>query len=197
MLPSGYMSEHSHVVVAFDFSHSAHAALERAIGIAARAPWHVLHVVCAIHPRVPFPALPADRIDIAYADRVQEAASEEIAALLDTVPLAEPVHYFVHARIGRKPADEILGVAEDVGADLIVIGSKGLTGLERVMLGSTSERVVREAGCTVEVARPRRYAYKPLLEIVEHQADRHYVPPHRYHYDERRVDHRPEHWPLY
>jgi nucleotide-binding universal stress UspA family protein len=191
------MSEHSQVVVAFDFSHSAHAALDRAIGIATRAPWHVLHIVCAIHPRQPFPALPTSRIDIVYADRVQEAAAAEVAAALDAQPTREEVHYFVHARIGKKPADEILGVAEDVGADLIVIGSKGLTGVERAMLGSTSERVVREAGCTVEVARPKRYAFKPLLEVVEHHARRHYVPPHRYGYDDRRAIHRPEDWPLY
>jgi nucleotide-binding universal stress UspA family protein len=191
------MSEHSQVVVAFDFSHSGHAALGRAVGIAMRAPWHVLHVVCAIHPRHPFPALPTDRIDIVYADRVQEAAAAEVAGALNAAQLYESVHYFVHARIGRKPADEILGVAEDVGADLIVIGSKGLTGVERVMLGSTSERVVREAGCTVEVARPKRYAYKPLLDVIEHHAHQHYVPPHRYHYEDRRATHRPDDWPLY
>ncbi len=191
------MSEHSQVVVAFDFSHSGHAALERAIGIVTRAPWHVLHVVCVIHPRFPFPALPADRVDIVYADRVQEAASDEIAAELGAVQIADAVHYFVHARIGKKVADEVLAVADDVGADLIVVGSRGLTGLERAMIGSTSERIVREAGCTVEVARPKRYAYKPLLEVVEHHAHQHYVPPHRYSYEDRRISRRPENWPLY
>lgn len=191
------MREYIQVVVAFDFSHSGHAALERAVGIARRAPWHVLHVVCAIHPRLPFPALPTDRIDITYADRVQEAAAAEVAVELGATRTDDPVHYFVHARLGRKPADEVLAVAEDVGADLIVVGSKGLTGLERAMLGSTSERIVREAGCTVEVARAKRYAYKPLLEVTEHHAHQHYVPRHRYSYEDRRVNRRPDDWPLY
>jgi nucleotide-binding universal stress UspA family protein len=191
------MSEHSQVVVAFDFSHSGHAALERAIALALRAPWHVLHIVCAIHPRLPFPALPTDRIDIDYADRVQRAVSDEVAAELGAIETSERVTFFVHARIGRKAATEVLAVAEDVGADLIIVGSKGLTGLERAMLGSTSERIVREAGCTVEVARPKRYAYVPRLDIIEVEHRGHYVPPHRYTYEDNRVARRPPDWPLY
>lgn len=191
------MAEHSQVVVAYDFSHSGHAALERAVGVAIRAPWHVLHVVCVIHPRIPFPALPTDTIDIAYADRVQEAASSELAHELGSMASSGRVSFFVHARIARKAAAEILAVAEEVGADLIIVGSKGLTGLERAMLGSTAERVVREAGCTVEVARPKRYAYVPRLEIIDVERHHDYVPPHRYTYEDRRVTRRPDEWPLY
>lgn len=192
------MSQHSQVVVAYDFSHSGHAALERAIALAARAPWHVLHVVAVIDPRFPFPALPTKHVDIAYADRVQDAVSAEIAHELGARQVEGHVHFFVHARIGKKVADEILRVAEEVGADLIIVGSKGLTGVERAMIGSTSERIVREAGCAVEVARPKRYPDVKLLDIVGVSDAHHdYVPPHRYSYEDRRVSRRPEDWPLY
>jgi nucleotide-binding universal stress UspA family protein len=198
MLPWEIMPEPSQVVVAYDFSHSGHAALERAIAVATRAPWHVLHIVCAIDPRMPFPALPTDHVDIDYADRVQRAVSDEVAAELGSMEVPAQVNFFVHARIGKKAAKEILEVAEDVGADLIIVGSKGLTGLERAMLGSTSERVVREAGCTVEVARPKRYPFVPLLEVTDAEPHHsHYVPPHRYSYEENRVIRRPDEWPLY
>ena len=191
-------AEQSQVVVGFDFSNSGRAALERALGIVMRAPWHVLHFVCAIDPRVPFPAVPAKHVDFEYADRVQEAVSDIVTQELIANAIDDRVHFFVHARIG-KPHEEILGVAYDVGADLIIVGSHGLTGVERAMLGSTAERVVREAGCTVEVAREKTYRYMPRLEIRDAgPADDHhkYVPPHRYSY-EQRVARRPNDWPLY
>ncbi|MBN2508269.1 MAG: universal stress protein [Verrucomicrobia bacterium] len=51
-------------------------------------------------------------------------------------------------RIG-KPFREITGAARELGADLIIIATHGHTGLERVLLGSTAERVVRFAPCPV------------------------------------------------
>jgi len=148
------MSEASHVVVAYDFSGSGRAALERAIGIVIRAPWHVLHVVCVLDPHFPFPALPKpDHVDVDYSNQVVAAITAELSAALGERAGAS---FYVHAPIGRKAAPKILEVAEQIGADLIIVGSNGLTGVERLLVGSTSERIVREAGCTVEVARPKR-----------------------------------------
>ncbi len=148
------MTELSQVVVAYDLSHSGRAALERAVGVAIRAPWHVLHVVCVIDPRLPFPALPAKHVDLEYANRVVAKVTEVVLGELGE---RRGVQFHVHAPIAKKVAPKILEVAESLGADLIIVGSKGLTGLERAMIGSTSERIVREAGCTVEVARLKRY----------------------------------------
>ena len=109
---------------------------------------------------------------------------------------ADRIQFFVHVRIG-KPADELLELAREVGADLIIVGSKGLTGVERLVLGSVSEKVVREAGCTVEVARPKTYDYVELSRIVDAEPHLSYVPPHRYRYEDHRVEMRPPEWPLY
>jgi len=49
--------------------------------------------------------------------------------------------------------NSILNMAEDVGADAIVIGHRGLGGLERLVQGSLSQKVVQKAECTVIVAR--------------------------------------------
>lgn len=187
----------SPVVVGFDFSHSGGAALHRAVTLAGRAPFHVLHVVCVIDPKEAIPSIPSySGVDCMYAARVQEALAIEMQCELDRVEVSGRVHFFVHARIG-KAAQEILALASEVGADLIIVGSKGLTGLERMLLGSTSEHVVREAGCTVEVARPKRYPEVTLLPIEMVDPDHTYVPPHRYTYEDRRVNLRPAEWPLY
>lgn len=195
------MSRHvSPVVVGYDFSQSGRAALHRAVTLAGRAPFHVLHVVCVVDPKAPIPSIPSyNGVDYMYAARVQEALAAEIQQELDRADVRGTVHFFVHARIG-KAAEEILLLAREVGADLIIVGSKGMTGLERLVLGSTSEHVVREAGCTVEVARPKQYAEVELtpVEPVDPNAPRHaYVPPHRYTYEDHRVNLRPAEWPLY
>jgi nucleotide-binding universal stress UspA family protein len=186
------------VVVAYDFSQSGNAALYRAIALAARAPFHTLHFACVVDrhgPGLPV-SVPHDRIDYAYTERLQQALTELVAQELRAADLQSRVHFFVHVRIG-KPADELLSLAYEIGADLIIIGSKGLTGVKRLILGSVSEKVVREARCTVEVARPKTYDFVELAEIVDVEPHLSYVPPHRYSYEDHRVELRPNEWPLY
>lgn len=188
-------STYSQVVVGFDFSHSGRAALYRAIALATRAPFHVLHFVCVIEPHHPIHALPGKKVDYDYAERIQHMLTDEIEQELRAAKAAVRVHFNVHARIG-KPAEEILDLAREVGADLIIVGSKGLTGVERLVLGSVSERVVREAGCAVMVARPKSYEFVDLMEVREVEPSHHYVAPHRYYYEENRLNVRPADWPI-
>jgi nucleotide-binding universal stress UspA family protein len=194
------MSTHpTHVVVGYDFSHSGHQALRRATTLAARQSHHVLHVICVIDPHTPIPSIPSyDGVDHMYAARVQESLAFAIHEELELANAGQ-VHFFVHARINHKPAREILELAREVGADLIIVGNHGIVGVERMLLGSTSEKIVREARCTVEVARAKRYPNVELLDIVDHEPDgKHpYVPPHRYVYEDHRVNLRPPEWPLY
>jgi nucleotide-binding universal stress UspA family protein len=53
-----------------------------------------------------------------------------------------------HTRTG-DPADAILSFAEEVGADLIVVGNKGLTGARRFLLGSVPDKISHHAPCSV------------------------------------------------
>jgi len=172
------------VVVAYDFSPSSERALARAIEVAARAPQHVLHIVAAIDSHAH------------AADAVQRSIIENVTKAFAGRETAAEIQFFVHARIG-KPAEEILAVASDVGADLIFIGSHGKTGVERLVLGSVSERVVREAKCPVLVARPKTYADIDLLRVTryEHERTRHRE-PHCYTYTDRQVVLRPDAWPI-
>ncbi len=59
-----------------------------------------------------------------------------------------------HHRAGPA-ATEIITVSEEIGAGLIVMGSRGLIGLERMAMGSVSESVVRHAHCPVMVVRQK------------------------------------------
>jgi nucleotide-binding universal stress UspA family protein len=61
-----------------------------------------------------------------------------------------PVH---HIFLEGDPAAEIVRYAVDAGMDLIVMGTHGRTGLERLLLGSVAEKVMRDAPCSVLVVK--------------------------------------------
>jgi nucleotide-binding universal stress UspA family protein len=157
-------------------------------------------------PRPPFPvghrsairrAGPGKTIDYAYAEQVQTELTAMIQAAFAAREALGTVHFFIHTRIGNA-AEEVLLAARELSADMIVVGSHGHTGMKRLLLGSVSERIVREAECPVIVARPKTYAPVKLLDVVSvapHVA--HYVAPHRYSYQDTRVTRRPNDWPLY
>jgi nucleotide-binding universal stress UspA family protein len=60
-----------------------------------------------------------------------------------------------HLAMG-EPAREIVHLAEDLGAGLIVVGSRGRGGMRRALMGSVSDSVVRHAHCPVLVVRPEQ-----------------------------------------
>jgi nucleotide-binding universal stress UspA family protein len=59
----------------------------------------------------------------------------------------------VTASSPASPSQEILNEAEKTNPDLIVLGNKGTSGVTRFLLGSTAERIVRYAKCSVLVVR--------------------------------------------
>jgi nucleotide-binding universal stress UspA family protein len=194
------MIEASHpvqVVVAYDFSPSSGQALARAVEVAARAPQHVLHIIAVLDPHDRATSGGSmEGVTYETADRLQQMILERVTAAFADRPTASEVQFFVHARIG-KPAAEILGLASEVGADLIFIGSHGKTGLDRLLLGSVSERVVREAGCPVLVARPKSYADIDLMKVMRYDHPRApHREPHLYTYRNKQVQLRPNDWPI-
>lgn len=180
------------VVVAYDFSPSAEEALMRAVDVAARAPKHVLHIVSALDP-----FSHGRHTSHQAAEAVQQRIHERACAAFAGRETAAEVQFYIHARIGQA-AEQILDVAREVGADLIFIGSHGKTGIERLLLGSVSERVVREALCPVMVVRHKLYENVDLLRVMPYPHERHaFHPPHRYSYVDRRVITRPPDFPIY
>lgn len=190
-------NRHIQVVVGYDFSPSSEQALLRAVEVACRAPQHTLHVIAAIDPRQGLPVRAAKDIDWSYAEAIQTMIVERVKLAFAGRPSVEEVQFFAHARIGRKPAEEILDLCKEVGADLVFIGSHGATGLERLVLGSVSERIVREAKCPVMVVRAKTYPEVALLEVFPYEHERKPHPePHRYSYSGRAEVTRPNDWPI-
>jgi nucleotide-binding universal stress UspA family protein len=138
----------THLLVATDGSPSAGEALRRAAALAASlgARLTVLHVATPVVSSFDWPrgharAARAARLE---GERLLEDARGAVAG----TPVATEIH------IG-DPADVICRRAADLGADLVVVGSRGLGGIERLVVGSVSGAVIRCAPCSVLVVRAR------------------------------------------
>jgi len=78
-----------------------------------------------------------------------EYPNPEVRRMLEAVVPTDKNVKFVHRLVMGAAADDIVRVAEEEKADLIVIGTHGRTGLMRVLMGSVAESVMRYAKCPV------------------------------------------------
>ena len=75
--------------------------------------------------------------------------AEQMAARLEHLKPADPRIRVTHELLRGDPAPEIVRLADEVGADLIVMGTHGRGGLGRLLMGSVAEGVMRKAPCPV------------------------------------------------
>lgn len=141
------------IVVGTDGSDSAREAVRQAAEIAGMSGAQ-LDVVAAYEP-VPSHRSSSERgaapADIAHEFGPREDVNVALAGAAD-IAAEFKVETKSHPRDG-DPADAILDVAEETGADLIVVGNKGMTGARRFLLGSVPNKVSHHADCSVYIAR--------------------------------------------
>jgi nucleotide-binding universal stress UspA family protein len=143
------------ILLATDASKDAATAAQMASEIAnnSSSELHVLHVGNTKDFHV------APGASVAFAprtgsfDEIQEQARERLDEAVKQVEEAGGTVAEAHLRLG-DPDEEILRFCDEQGGfGLIVMGSRGLTRIKRVVMGSVSESVVRHAHCPVLVAR--------------------------------------------
>jgi len=138
------------LLVPVDFSDPSQRALEDAIALAKTwgAELHLLHCY-SIHPAA------IDPYGLAYPQsfelEIREAAGRRLSEWSAKAE-AEDLKVTQHLS-ARFPSDEINELAESLGVDLIVMGTRGLSGIKHVLLGSVAERTLRGAPCPVWVSR--------------------------------------------
>jgi nucleotide-binding universal stress UspA family protein len=137
------------IVVGTDGSETASYAVNKAVELA-KATGARVDLVSAFEPvaqdrqREEAGELPGD---VAHA----AGPRADVNLILDNASGAakqEGVEAQTHAREG-DPADAILDVAEEIRADLIVVGNRGMTGAKRFLLGSVPNKVSHHAPCSV------------------------------------------------
>ncbi len=139
----------SNIVVGTDGSETAGAAVALAVELA-RDQGAKIHLVVGVHTATAV-AVPAGGANVSDPSGggllrgIAQTMLEEVAGDL------EGLETEIHTGVG-DPAEVIISTADKVGADLIVVGSKGLRGTRRI-LGSVPNTVAHKAGCHVLIAR--------------------------------------------
>jgi nucleotide-binding universal stress UspA family protein len=153
------------VVVGIDFSVQSDRALDQALEMASLREDAEVHVVC-VEPEWAGAAFatPLPPVDEAVQE-VQQRAAERVTAMGRKLDGGRLKRVIAHVRRGT-PAVEIARLAAELDADLVVVGSHGRGGIQRLFLGSVAEHVARLARCPVWVIRPKNhYAAGPVPEI--------------------------------
>ena len=141
------------ILLATDGSEEAELAALRAVDIAdaTDSELHVVHVGVVPSFLVSYPGT------LGYDGRLYEHIQEQSRELLRKeswrVKVAGGTVAGSHLRMGTADL-EIVGLAKELGADLIVMGCRGHRGMRRVIEGSVSDGVIRQAPCPVLVVGP-------------------------------------------
>jgi nucleotide-binding universal stress UspA family protein len=84
-----------------------------------------------------------------YDDQTSARSTSELDAL-EAKLAASGLEYDVRQLVrGLEPAEDLIGIAEDTGADLIVIGLRRRTPVGKLILGSNAQRILLDAPCPV------------------------------------------------
>ena len=134
----------THILFATDFSPSSTPAFRYAVEWAKtfEASLTILHVV-SLQPGLDIDAGIAQR----FLDEQRKAAKDQLQELLEEAQ--KQVSKTTSELLGGLPSDMITQVAKDKHMDLIVTGTHGWTGFNRVVFGSVAERVIQRAPCPV------------------------------------------------
>jgi nucleotide-binding universal stress UspA family protein len=128
-----------------DFSTASDAALVHAESLARQMNARLLIV------HVEEPPLAYGGGELYYG--LPEPSSERILKMLEDVKPSDPSVPYAHRLTMGDPAGEVVRIAEDENAEMIIIGTHGRTGMTRLLMGSVAEAIVRRAPCPVLVYR--------------------------------------------
>jgi nucleotide-binding universal stress UspA family protein len=144
------------VVVAVDYHAASEKGLALAFDIALSRESQIYALTVAEGHAPGRPTHESEQMEKTFQDEAQQNLEKYLAVQLDALEKKG-------ARLNRKrvgaavdfgtPASSILELARSIQADLVIVGTHGRTGLERLVIGSVAQEVLRGAHCPVLVAR--------------------------------------------
>lgn len=145
------MKQFKKILVAIDFSENSECAFDYALTLAIQfnAELTIIHV---INEPVDLRGFYVPHISFEQLEKEIEEGAEKMMEAFCRSKLGSFLNYKT-AIVTGIPYDEITAAAVRIDASLIVIGTHGRTGLDRILFGSTAERVVRSACCPVLTVR--------------------------------------------
>ena len=146
------------ILLATDGSPHAELAAMKAVDLA-KSTKARLHVVAVGRT---FPAAVYDIYTEAGRDELRREAQEVLDEQVRKIEEAGGTVAIAHLKMNESRDEAIVHLAEEIDADLIVIGSRGFGGLKRALLGNVADSVVRHAHCPVLVVRPTQGTSRPF-----------------------------------
>jgi nucleotide-binding universal stress UspA family protein len=138
------------ILLGYDGSDNAKRALERAIALSTFE-GASLRIVVAVNTILPVYGTTAPYYPPDYAEQVTQEGKK---SLENAVGRAKEVTQKVSGSVmDGHPAEMILSLADKDGSDLIVLGRRGISGVERFLMGSVSSSVVSHSKCDVLIVR--------------------------------------------
>ena len=138
------------ILVGYDGSENAKRALERAIALS-KGDGAALVIVVAVNTIMPVYGTTAPYYPPNYAEEVIKEGQKSLA---EAVSRAKAVTQRVSGSVvDGHPAEMILAAADRNGSDLIVLGRRGISGVERFLMGGVSSSVVNHSKCDVLIVR--------------------------------------------
>lgn len=145
------MKPFTKILTAIDFSENSEYAFDYALTLATRfdAELTIMHV---INEPVDLRGFYVPHISFEQLEKEIEESAVKMMGEFCSARMGGFQNYKTVIVTGI-PYDEILATAVNIDASLIVLGTHGRTGLDRILFGSTAERVVRSAACPVLTVR--------------------------------------------
>ncbi len=145
------MAEIKKVVVPVDFSSTTNKVVDYAMMVADKLGAEVLFFH-AINDFQGYDMMLVHPSFIGMTKDLEKESKERINSLVDEYKGRE---YGVGGDVAiGDAAEEIIKYAQEQNADMIIIGTHGVKGLEKILMGSTAERVVKNAPCPVLIFNP-------------------------------------------
>jgi universal stress protein A len=145
------MKPFTKILTAIDFSENSECAFDYALTLATKfnAELTIIHV---INEPVDLRGFYVPHISFEQLEKEIEESAVKMMETFCNTKLGTFTNYKTSIMTGI-PYDEIIAAAARIDASLIVLGTHGRTGLDRILFGSTAERVVRSASCPVLTVR--------------------------------------------
>jgi nucleotide-binding universal stress UspA family protein len=139
---------------------SPHADLAAGVAVdLAKSTGSRLHVVAVGRT---FPAAVYDEYAESRREDLRREAQEVLDEQVRKIEESGGNVAIAHLKMDEERDEAIVHLAEDIGAGMIVIGSRGFGGMKRALMGNVADSVVRHAHCPVLVVRPSGGSSKPF-----------------------------------
>ncbi len=152
------------ILLAIDGSEEAALAAKTAADMAQKtgSELHVVHARLML-PWTDYSATATSSSSIVDVEEIEQRVRRWLEDQVEQIEAQGGNVAQAHLRLGKPTegiitiAEEIVAVAEEIGAGLIVTGSRGLGGIRRALMGSVSDSVVRHAHCPVLIVRKEKH----------------------------------------